>query len=209
MSRTHWILLSIGALVIVAVTLMRTRQPPVPADLPPELASEPELYMRGAVITQFGDDGSLHYRLRAAQLFHYPDQQRSLLEAPRLHFIRDDAVPWDASSDRGRVEYLDDGNGRQREIVHMEDNVELLRQRPAQARFLRLETTTLTVHPDTEYAETDAPVVITTEVGTTWATGMQAQLDVGQLHLGPAPDARVTTRITRPDLLEADPGPDQ
>lgn len=203
MTRTHWLLLLTGFAIILAATLVEERAPEPEPNLPPELASEPELYMRGATITQYDDDGSLRYRLRARQLFHFPDQDRSLLEAPELRFVRNGPVPWDVGAERGRVVYLDDA-GTEREIVHLEKHVVLQRVRPSSKRFLRLETETLTVHPDSQLAVTDQPVMITTEVGSTRAHGLEAHLADGKLFLGTQPDTRVSTRIDKPKLLADD-----
>ncbi len=203
MTRTHWLLLLVGVAVILAGSLIdqgaeRSRQP-----LPPELASEPELYMRGATITQYDDDGLLRYRLQTRQLFHFPDQDRSLLESPMLHFLHGGETPWDVRAERGRIVYAHDDTG-EREIVHLERHVALQRIRPGSKRFLRLETESLTVHPDSEFAVTDQPVIITTEVGSTRAQGLEAHLADGRLLLGTRPDTRVSTRIDKPRLLADD-----
>lgn len=203
MTRIHWLLLLAGIAIILAATLVEEREEEKGARLPPELASEPELYMRGATITQYDDDGSLRYRLRAKQLFHFPDQNRSLLESPSLRLVRNSQVPWDVRAERGRVVYLEQPQG-EREVVHLEERVVLERRRPDDNRFLRLETDTLTIHPDSELAVTDQGVIITTEVGSTRAQGLEAHLAEGKLLLGTQPNTRVSTHIDKPKLLADD-----
>ena len=132
----------------------------------------------------------------------FPDRQRSLLEAPELHFVRsDNEPPWDVRARRGRVIYIETEEG-EKEVVILEEDVVLTRQRPAEDRFLRVETEELTVFPETELAETDRAVMITTEVGTTTGTGLEAYLQAGRVFLGTVPGDRVNTHISEPELLE-------
>jgi lipopolysaccharide export system protein LptC len=205
--RAHWLVLAVGIVLIVLATVEGDPEAPAPAVIAGGDAGlgEPDLAMETARISQFAPDGRLRYRIRADEIVHYPDAGHTLLSAPHLTLFRPGDAPWEVSAHRGRIvggDGLldggatpgDDADGGAPEVVILEESVVVRRERDA-GGFVELSTDRLTLHPDREYAETDAPVIIDTHTGRTTATGMSADLARGRIELDPDPAQRVRTTL--------------
>ena len=59
--------------------------------------------------------------------------------------------------------------------------------------FVNIQTNSLTIYPQRDYAETDEPVFIDNQSGRTTAAGMKAFLDTGKFMFYSTPTHRVTT----------------
>lgn len=213
MPRAHWLILAIGLALMLFVSLTPDQRRPATISLLPEAADEepsialgePDLLLEGAIITQFRRDGSLQYRLHAERIAHYPGIEQTMLTEPKLLLDQGSAAPWELSATRGRIIgrsglLLRSGSGagaatERSEQVQLEDNVLLHRQTGAQ-RFINLSTSSLTLFPEHEFAQTDRPVIIVTEAGRTTAANLEADLARGRLLLAAADDVRVHTTIT-------------
>ena len=210
MPRGHLLILAIGVAIVVFASL--GEKPAEPAggrilEAPRADArdlGEPDLYMETAEISQFASDGELAYRIRAFSIIHYPEADRTLLDAPRLTLYREEEAPWEVSALSGRIiggaGLLDAGllsgtaaaqSGQ--ETVELQDDVVVQRRRPGEG-FIELHTEALTLFPGREYAETERPVIIDTQSGRTTAEGLRANLGAGTIALG-APPRRVRTTI--------------
>ena len=211
MPRTHLAILALGVLLILIAGIGEDRARSTPARVTATSDAdlgEPDLFMETAEISQFGSSGELAYRIRAINIVHYPDDDHTLLSAPRLTLYRADEPPWEISAERGRIiggtGLLDAGalssQGDRaepgRETVHLSDDVVIQRQRPGEG-FIELRTSYLTLLPGREYAETQRPVIIDTESGRTTAEGLRANLAAGTIFLG-APG------LASPDLESPD-----
>ncbi len=214
MPRTHWLILAIGVALLLFVSLAPDQRRPVTESLLPDPErdavglelGEPDLLLEGAVITQFRQDGSLHYRLYANRIAHFPATEQTLLTQPRLLLDQGEAAPWELSASQGRILggsglMLDaaaptpDTERPGAERVELEDNVRIVRRRSAE-HFVDLSTEALTLFPELEYAETDRPVMIETDSGRTTAASLSADLTAGRLLLASAEEDRVHTIIT-------------
>lgn len=52
------------------------------------MAGEPDLYMEKAAITQYGDDGTVRYRLLSSEVRHYEEDRITRLAAPTMTLYR-------------------------------------------------------------------------------------------------------------------------
>ncbi len=213
MPRAHWLIIAIGLALMLFASLNPDQRRPGSIALLPEAPTEesglelgePDLLLEGAVITQFRRDGSLQYRLHAEQIAHYPGIEQTMLVEPRLLLDQGSAAPWELSASRGRILgrsglLLRSGTGlgaatQRSEQVQLDDNV-LIHRQSGEERFINLSTSSLTLFPEHEYAETDRPVIIDTEAGRTTAANLKADLARGRLLLAAAGDVRVHTTIT-------------
>ncbi|TVS17140.1 MAG: LPS export ABC transporter periplasmic protein LptC [Gammaproteobacteria bacterium] len=214
MPRTHWLILAIGVAVMLFFSLAPDQRRPVTESLLPDTEpgthglelGEPDLLLEGAVITQFRLDGSLQYRLHAVRIAHFPGMEQTVLTEPRLLLDQGAAAPWELSSLRGRIiggsgGLLETGSRTERmertgaERVELEDDVRIHRQRSPE-RFIDLTTSALTLFPEHEYAETNRPVIISTEAGRTTAASLRADLATGRILLASAGEDRVHTTLT-------------
>lgn len=208
MPRAHWLILAVGIVLMVLATLQDSAPPGASTvmDEADDRLGAPDLFMEGAEISQFDPAGVLRHRIRADTIVHYPDAAHTLLSEPALTLYRPGDAPWEITAHDGRIiggDALLDGSAfgdaesttaSTPEQVQLENSVVLRRQRGTRG-FVELRTDRLTLHPEREYAETDAPVIIDTDTGRTTATGMTADLASGRIELDAEPGSRVRTTL--------------
>ncbi|NVK44120.1 MAG: LPS export ABC transporter periplasmic protein LptC [Oceanospirillaceae bacterium] len=135
-----------------------------------------DFYLRDARIQQFDGNGRLHQELRSPELEHYPEPGLLQAGTPKIEIFREEG------GGRVRIEaaqgMLLDSNER----VDLSGDVRLYDE-PEGGEPLKLETTTLTLLPDQQIAETDAAVRILGQRGETRAQGMKAYLEERKVEL--------------------------
>lgn len=153
--------------------------------------NDPDLYMRNATITQFTKQGSRQHQITANLFTHFPLTDITTLRAPDMTLFPSDegALPWDIVARHGR---LLPNVGFREEIVELWDEV-LAIQSDLEGNFINIRTESLTVHPETDYAETDQKVVIDDNSGRTTAAGMKAYFAEGKFLFFSREDERVQT----------------
>jgi len=139
------------------------------------LRHEPDYFVDHLKAAVFNADGSLHYRLAARRLDHYPDDNTLQLAAPVLRMFSKDQPPWIMVAEEGVVY----DNGLR---IHLNGKVDITQ--PGDARTaMQLLTRDLRIDTQRNYAETDAAVKLTRGYHQTTAVGMRASLDLGRLEL--------------------------
>lgn len=126
-------------------------------------------------IVGFAKDGSQRYELLADQLSHFPADDTTQLELPRLTVFRDD-MRFHVTADRGKV--LPGG-----EQVDLAGDVHARRTRGEGLPELELNSEALSVWPDPQRARTDQPVRLTQGNTTANALGMESDNLFGTLNL--------------------------
>lgn len=190
-------------LVLAAVALLvmeRSTGPPVTAVPVPELDGEPDVYMEGAAVSQYGDDGTLEYRLEMARASHFQGEAETRLVEPRLTLYRRDEPPWHVHARRGVLRRPLDG-GPDAETVSLAGDVTLEQRRGDE--WVRLVTEALMLYPKRQYAETDRDVMIQGVFGRTTASGLQGDLRAGALQLFSAPNRPVRT-VLQPEHFKSE-----
>jgi lipopolysaccharide export system protein LptC len=172
-----WLLVLVVAGLSTLSWWMPTEQGPVSKLITaPEKRHTPDFYLADFDLTTMNAAGRPRYYLQAEWMQHYADDDTSQLTMPSLTMYRPAAAPWRVRSDHGQVA----AGG---ESVLLRDDVKVQRITAAKRDALEIDTSTLRVVPAKEYAETDQPVTIVTELGVTRAIGMQADLKQRQLRL--------------------------
>jgi lipopolysaccharide export system protein LptC len=120
--------------------------------------------------------GHPRYNLQAKEMRHYADDDTTHLSMPDMTLYRPGSSPWRVRADRAEVA----AGG---ESVLLQDDVKLRRMTAEPRAGLEVDTSVLRVVPAKDYAETDRPVTIMTELGITRAIGLQADLNQRQLRL--------------------------
>jgi lipopolysaccharide export system protein LptC len=157
-------------------------------DLTP--GNEPDLYMLNATINQFDEEGELQHQIAANRFPHFPLTDLTTMKSPALALGRTrDSNPWEITSNDGRI--LPSSDYRE-EIVELWSNV-LASKSASGSEFINIQTNSLTVYPERDYAETDEAVFIDNQSGRTTAAGMKAFLDTGKFMFYSTPTHRVTT----------------
>ena len=155
-------------LIVVALQLHR---PPVhrgPSVQPPP---EADYYLRGAELSTLDAQGRLIYRVRAANVLHFPDDTVDLDEV-EVDYLDG---PWALVAERGHMlpgaVQLDlSGDVRMRGRLHSGDEVQL-------------ETDTIRVHFEDRQIDTDAEVLVRSGQYTARARGMRTDLSGRELAL--------------------------
>ncbi len=196
-SRLQWLILALVVGAAIALTWRWEIEAPI-ASAVDQQGEQPDVYMEGAVLSQFDDNGALRYRLTANRIAHYPERGLTRVQQPSLSLVRTGAPTWTASAQHGELTTPPAGpdsnaNGQTSETVALQQSVELLQRNGT--RFVRMRTEQLTVQPMARTARTDVAVMIDTEMAQTRAAGMRADLDTGHIRLTSGSGLRVTTVV--------------
>ena len=97
--------------------------------------------------------------------------------------------PWDITAKNGR--WLDKALLRE-ERLDLWDQV-IAVQKDDLGKFIYIQTHSLTIYPDKDYAETDQKVYIDDNTGRTIASGMRAFFEDGRFYFFSSPEQRVQT----------------
>lgn len=132
------------------------------------LPHEPDYFVEQFAITKMDERGAPSFRLEADRLRHFPDDQTSEFEQPRVFTLDDDAPKVTIRADRGRA--TEDAVE-----THLYGNVVLRRQPLDGAPELVVETEYALVLSQQDIVRSDQPVKITQ--GANRLTGIGMELD--------------------------------
>lgn len=136
----------------------------------------PDFYMDDFEITTMDEQGRPWRRLSAAHMAHFPTTSTKEFTEPRLVIYRVQGTPWHVASERGWISADD-------EVLLLLGKVDIWRNNLAGEREIHIETRDLKVLPESQFGETEMPVVITTAQARTQGKGMRAYLDQSRLEL--------------------------
>ena len=146
-------LLLMLALAAASLWLERAVQAPE-YDKSGKTRHDPDFIAEGFGVTKLGSSGKPEYTLSAARMLHYPDDESTSVEAPRLVQRNEGASPVVIRADRGVISK----NG---EEARFYGNVSVVREAGRGQNELRVQTEYLQIVPDRDSASTDQAVVIT------------------------------------------------
>ncbi len=188
MNNRATILASLILVFAIATNLILEQSDSLPPA--PMLRNDPDLYMLNATVTQFDDDGNLQHTIKADRFTHFPLTDMTSLIFPNLRlFPHSKKEPWDIEAKNGRL--LSQSVYRE-EVVELWNDV-LAVQQTDSGHFVRIQTQSLTVYPEREYAETDQKVYIDDNSSRTSAAGMKAFFRGGKFIFYSTPTERVHT----------------
>ena len=136
----------------------------------------PDFFVENFVTTIRDEEGRPRQRIEAVYMAHFPETGTRELTWPRLTMYRGDAIPWQARSERGWLSASGD-------VMLLQGEVVIWRNGVNGKQRIEIETRDLRVLPETDYGETDQPVVITTRHSRSRGVGMRAWLEKGRLQL--------------------------
>src|SRR3954463_2274993 len=100
---TAWFpVLLLAAVAAVTVWLDRNVQPPESAPSG-KGRHDPDYIAENFTVTRIGIDGAVHYRLTARRMQHYPDDDTTDLESPKILNFRDNGVTMTATSKTAKL----------------------------------------------------------------------------------------------------------
>ncbi len=127
----------------------------------------PDYWAEGLRVVAMAPSGAPDRRLVADEMRHYPADDTSELDQPRLVVQSKDGIQWNIRAERGRV-------GPEGKWVLLEGAVRVQRGASPGVEPMELRSEALRVQPEAEYVETDQPVRL--DSGASWveAVGMEA-----------------------------------
>jgi lipopolysaccharide export system protein LptC len=150
---TAWFpILLLAAVAAVTVWLDRQVQPPESGSNG-KARHDPDYIVDNFTVTRIGPDGAVRYKLNARRMQHYPDDDTTTLDAPKLVNFRGAGVTVTATAKTATLS----SNG---ENAYLNDDVRLVRSAYGNHSELTVLTTWLHVIPDDGIAKTDKPVRI-------------------------------------------------
>jgi lipopolysaccharide export system protein LptC len=136
----------------------------------------PDLFVDDMDLKVIGADGSIHYRLHASRMEHFPYDKHSDLTAPFIQVFGQGHTLWDAHSERGQV--ADKGD-----TVWLLGRAVINRPPHATRKAAKVVTRDLMVKPRSDTAETTAKAVITSGKYRIEGVGMRADLRENRVKL--------------------------
>ncbi|WP_444886966.1 LPS export ABC transporter periplasmic protein LptC [Microbulbifer sp. JMSA008] len=135
-----------------------------------------ELIIRNAKTRHFNEEGNLAYRVDADQITYYQFKRRDRadLTEPRMVFYQDDQPKWRTESREGVAH-----NRGERIVLSGDVEIDEL---PTPGG-IKLETSSITILPAKEFAETDKVVTISSGPNRTTGKGMRAYLNEDRMEI--------------------------
>jgi lipopolysaccharide export system protein LptC len=192
MNWPFWLLVLVCLVTVLASRWESSRTDVAPNETPGR-AGEPDLFMSKATITQYGEAGTVRYRLESAEVLHYDAEGLTRLTAPALTLNRAPQSPWLARAGEGFVKETDAASGNDGEVILLRDDVHLEQQEPNR---IEIAASTLSIYPDRQFAETDRPVIIDSASGRISAVGMSGDLESGLFKVSSNAGQRVHTIVS-------------
>ena len=138
---------------------------------------EPDYIIDRFSLVRMDKAGRPAYIVSGDKLTHHPIDDSSDIDKPFVHSLGGDKPPVNIHADTAHV---DQGNTR----IKLNGNVDVVRPASPKAQAMRMTAPTLTVFPDEERMETDAPVELQLGATTSKGTGMQFNNATRQVQLG-------------------------
>jgi lipopolysaccharide export system protein LptC len=137
---------------------------------------DPDAIMENFSAVKFNVQGKPRFIMAAKKMQHYPDDDSTTLEVPRLTTLSAKQPAIHVIARRGTVSSRGDE-------VFLHDDVEVLREASADREELTLQTDFLHVVPDRDWADTDRPVTIVDAHNTIHAIGLEMDNNARTLKL--------------------------
>lgn len=137
---------------------------------------DPDVIVGNFHATTMDRDGVPRYFMTAQQLRHYPDNDSTELDAPRITLRKQASPDVLMTAQRGEIS----GKG---DTVVLRDEVSVERQAAANLAATTLHTRYLRVLPEQNLADTDQPVTILSNTDTVHAVGLEMDNHMQTLKL--------------------------
>lgn len=135
-----------------------------------------DFYMETFATTVMDENGRPKRILMGEHMSYFAKNDTKEIEHPYLIVYHQTRPPWHAKSERAWVSANED-------VMLLYGDVQIWRLNEAGVRELEIETRDVRVLPDTQYGETDKPVVIRTPGSVTTSIGMRAYMGQRRIEL--------------------------
>lgn len=137
---------------------------------------DPDYIVENFSATRTGPDGIPRYVLSAKKMLHYPDDDTTHLEEPRL-------LHTDPAKPALRVSANEALLSSDGEHAYLTGNVRIIRESSGKRGEIQMATSYLHIIPDRDFAETDRPVTITDANTVINAVGLELNNETRVLKL--------------------------
>ena len=127
---------------------------------------DPDTVVENFSAVKLNKQGTPYFIMSAAKMQHYPDDDSTALEAPRLTLLAEDSPPLLATAESGSI-------SRRGDEMSLQGGVEVLRGAGVKQDQLKLQTEFLKIIPDQDFASSDRAVTITDANTTVNAIGLE------------------------------------
>jgi len=127
---------------------------------------DPDSIVENFAAVKLNEQGTPHFIMNATRMLHYPDDDSTTVELPRLTLLSEDRPPLLATAKTGNIS----GKGDE---LFLQGGVEVLREADMQQDRLRLQTEYLHIIPDQELVSSDQAVTLIEAHTTVNAVGME------------------------------------
>ncbi|VVC76122.1 Lipopolysaccharide export system protein LptC [Aquicella siphonis] len=170
---------AISAIMIAAVGLASWKtyfsfQPQITA--PARKAELPDAFMENVTALVMDKQGKPSMKIVTPKMIHYLTNDTTLLTSPELTLYRKSPQPWYITSKNAKATQGVDN-------VHFWNNVVIHHAADANNPATLIKTTTLTVHPNAQVAETSDMITMVQPNLIVKATGMHADMNTGNIKL--------------------------
>lgn len=141
-----------------------------------KLRHDPDAIAENFIVRRFDTNGQVKYRLTAPRLVHYPDDDSSDIDAPRLFAFRPGSPDLEASARTARVLAKEDS-------ITLRQEVTLQRAATGDRPSLIARMPELLIHPEAGIAQTESPVDIEYGASTLHGIGMYFDNNAANLVL--------------------------
>lgn len=166
-------LLLVGVLAGLTFWLQRISEPQS-ADRSGRDRHDPDFIVDTFTVRRFNAEGALQHTLAATRMMHYPNDDTTMVVAPRVTFHS--TPPSQLTAEQALV-------SKDAQSVRLERNVRLSRGAAAGGLGTEITTTRLDIVPDLETASTDTPVTITQGRSVVTGSGLIADNKIQQTTL--------------------------
>lgn len=176
-TRVRYWLPIVPLLALLGATYWLNQQVQPQADQPDSSKRhDPDTIVENFSAIKLNEQGVPRLIMAARKMLHYPDDDSTTLEVPRLASLAADRQTIHTIAQRGIISSKGDE-------VFLHDAVEVLREANRQQPELRMQTEYLHIIPDKDIADTDRAVTIVDAYTTTHATGLEMDNNTRTLKL--------------------------
>ncbi len=149
---------------------------PLPTKPDSSKRHDPDIIISNFSTTTLNERGTPRFMLAAVQLQHYPDDDSTHLELPRLSSLYPDKPPVYTSAQRGEISSKGDE-------IFLREGVKIVRASDGTQDERTFTTEYLHIIPEQDLAETDHAITVTDAHNTLHAVGMRFDNKARVVHL--------------------------
>ena len=158
---------------------------------PRAAANAPDYYLEDFTTLTMDENGKPKNRLSAAHLAHFPHDDSTEMDKPRMEIFREEQLPLYINAEKGRMA----GDG---DTIHLYGIVKMWEYDDTGRQVLEVSTSRVKVLLEEEYAETENYATIVTGTSVITGTGLRAYLPESRLEVIKHEKTIINTTNTTP-----------